>query len=308
MKSTTLRIATRRSPLALWQAEFIKNQLKAYWPTLHIELIPMTTSGDRFLDDSLQKIGGKGLFVKELEEALLHHRADIAVHSMKDVPYLFPEKLILPIICKRETPYDAFISSSYRALQHLPEGATVGTSSLRRGAQLLAFRPDLTIVPLRGNVGTRLQRLDEGKYDAIILAAAGLTRLNLTHRIQQVLDKNILLPACGQGALGIECRQDDEQTQQLIQPLHHPEDALCVQTERAVNAHLGGSCHTPVAIFCEKIDHANLRLEAKVLSENGQTVLSETQTGQITAWKELALQCAEHLKIKGATQLLKHTP
>lgn len=308
MNTTIFRIATRRSPLALWQAEFIKAKLQSLWPKLHIELVPMTTSGDRFLDDSLQKLGGKGLFVKELEEALLENRADIAVHSIKDVPHLFPENLILPVICKRETPYDAFISPSFMSLQALPHGAKIGTSSLRRAAQLLAYRPDLAIYPLRGNVGTRLQRLDEGKYDAIILAAAGLTRLNLNERIRHPLDKNIMLPACGQGALGIECRANDEKTRQLIEPLHHTQDALCVQTERAVNAHLGGSCHTPVAIFCEYTDSQQLHLEAKVLSENGETTLFDVQEGLATSWQELAHQCAENLKRKGATQLLKHTP
>ncbi len=304
MSQTPLRIATRNSPLALWQAHFIQAQLQNHWPNLAIELVPMTTSGDRFLNDNLQKLGGKGLFVKELEEALLTHRADIAVHSMKDVPYAFPEGLHLPVICKRENPYDAFVSPHFACLDDLPPHATVGTSSLRRGAQLLAYRPDLTILPLRGNVGTRLSRLDQGNYDAIILAAAGLQRLNLHDRIRHLISEALMLPACGQGALGIECRTNDTMTQALIAPLHDDLDALCVNTERTVNALLGGGCHTPVALFCQSPMSNELFLQAKIASLDGKTILSDSNRGQTSAWEDLAHQCAENLKKNGAHQLL----
>ncbi len=307
MSSTLLRIATRNSPLALWQANFIQTQLQHHWPNLKIELVPMTTSGDRFLNDTLQKLGGKGLFVKELEEALLDHRADIAVHSMKDVPFVFPETLSLPIICKRDNPYDAFVSQHFRSLADLPQQATIGTSSLRRCAQLRAYRSDFNIIPLRGNVGTRLNRLDEGDYDAIILAAAGLERLNLHHRIQYLLDETLMLPACGQGALGIECRLNDDVTRTLITPLHHAFDARCVHTERTVNMHLGGSCHTPIAIFCQKNNINELVLKAKVASLDGQTMITDTQYGPATSSISLAEQCAENLKNAGALQLLKQS-
>lgn len=304
MLQTTLRIATRNSPLALWQAHFIQAQLQNYWPNLVIELVPMTTSGDRFLNDNLQKLGGKGLFVKELEEALLAHHADIAVHSMKDVPYAFPEGLHLPVICKRENPYDAFVSPHFACVDDLPLHARVGTSSLRRGAQLLAYRPDLNILPLRGNVGTRLTRLDQGNYDGIILAAAGLQRLNLHERIRHLINETLMLPACGQGAIGIECRTNDTITQTLIAPLHHNLDALCVNTERAVNALLGGGCHTPVALFCQSPKSDALFLQAKIASLDGKTILSDAQHGQTSAWQDLAQQCAENLKKNGAHQLL----
>lgn len=305
MPSTLLRIATRNSPLALWQAQFIQMQLQTHWPHLTIELVPMTTSGDRFLNDNLQKLGGKGLFVKELEEALLSGRADIAVHSMKDVPYCFPEGLSLPVICKRENPYDAFVSERFSCLDDLPKHATIGTSSLRRAAQLSAYRSDLNILPLRGNVGTRLARLARAEYDGIILAAAGLERLNLKYRIRHVLSEAIMLPACGQGALGIECRTDDETTQTLIAPLHHELDGLCVNTERSVNTLLGGGCHTPVAIFCQSPKPNELFLQAKIASPNGELTLSDTRQGSLTAWESLAIQCADNLKKNGALQLLQ---
>ncbi len=304
MVPNLLRIATRESPLALWQAEHIRQQLLLHWPKLNIQLLPMTTSGDQFLKDKLQKVGGKGLFTKELEEALLDGRADLAVHSMKDVPSMFPPGLTLAAICLRENPFDAFVSSTYQALSALPQGATVGTSSLRREAQLLAFRPDLHIKPLRGNVGSRLKKLDQKEYDALILATAGLHRLNLHDRVTEIIDEQIMLPACGQGALGIECRDDDLNIKNLLLPLHAWLDALCVNTERAVNAELGGSCHTPVAIYCKPIDNSRLLLQAKVFATDGTQVISHMQTGLNQDAEKLAHLCSTALLKQGAASLL----
>ena len=227
----TLRIATRKSKLALWQAEYVKAELKKHHPELEVELVTFTTQGDKILDTPLAKIGGKGLFVKELEAAMLDGRADIAVHSMKDVPMEFPEGLGLEVICPRENPTDAFVSNTYKRFEDLPQGAHVGTSSLRRQCQLLAARPDLKISSLRGNVQTRLGKLDNGDYDAIILASAGLIRLELKDRIAQYIDDTVSLPAGGQGAVGIECRVDDEDTKALLACLHHKDTASRVLAE-----------------------------------------------------------------------------
>lgn len=253
MNKTHLKIATRESQLALWQANFIKDRLHALHPQLQIELVGMTTKGDQILDKTLNKIGGKGLFVKELEQALLDGRADIAVHSMKDVPSTFPAGLTLPVICERADPHDAFVSNTFASMQELPEGAVLGTSSLRRQAQMQAMRPDIQIKPLRGNVNTRLRKLDDGEYDAICLAAIGLKRLGFDNRIRKTFSIAESLPAVGQGALGIECRANDEEVHGLIAPLNHTMTAQCVQAERRMNAILGGSCHIPVAGFatCE---------------------------------------------------------
>lgn len=306
MPANLLRIATRESPLALWQAHYIQQQLLTQWPNLQIELLPMSTSGDQFLKDKLQAIGGKGLFVKELEESLLDHRADIAVHSMKDVPSTFPNNLGLGAICVRENPFDALVSTHYSSLKTLPKEAIVGTSSQRREAQLRALRPDLKIKPIRGNVGTRLNKLDKGEYDALILATAGLHRLNLHARLKEILNEEIMLPACGQGALGIECRLDDARVKTLLMPLHNPIDALSVQTEREVNTLLGGNCHTPVAIYCRMDATNNLILKAKVASLDGTIIIQNTQTGLPQDASMLAHRCAESLINQGAKTLLHH--
>lgn len=229
MLNKIFRIATRQSPLALWQAQYVQQRLMAAHPGLQVELVPMVTKGDVILDTPLAKVGGKGLFVKELEQAMLENRADLAVHSMKDVPVNFPEGLGLVTICEREDPRDAFVSNHYNAIDELPQGAVVGTSSLRRQCQLSARRPDLIIRSLRGNVGTRLGKLDAGEYDAIILAAAGLKRLGLEDRIRQALPAELSLPAVGQGAVGIECRLDDSALITLLQALNHSETAVCVR-------------------------------------------------------------------------------
>lgn len=299
-----LRIATRKSPLALWQALHVSEALKQHWPSLKTELIPLVTSGDKFLKDNLQAIGGKGLFVKELEEALLAKRADIAVHSMKDVPAVFPDGLSLAAICKRDNPLDAFIAKQPTSLQRLPAGSIIGTSSLRRQSQLLAFRPDCKIKTLRGNINTRLDKLVSGEFDAIILAAAGLERLSLQAYIKEVLDENCMLPACGQGALGIEYRSEDSLIKRLLTPLNDPLTTTCVQSERLVSLRLGGNCQVPLAVFCRPLPNEQLLLQAKVLSPDGQKMIYDSQTGPISQAINLATACSENLLIKGADKLL----
>ena len=304
MTRKTIRIATRNSPLALWQANHIRAELLQRWPELVIELLPMTTSGDQFLKDKLLAIGGKGLFVKELEEALLDKRADLAVHSMKDVPAAAPEGLSLSAICARHNPFDALVSRVYPSLNELPLNAVVGTSSLRRQSQLLAIRPDLKIHPLRGNIHTRLAKLDSGEFDAIVLAVSGLERMGLGHLITEVLAEDIMLPACGQGALGLECRTDDEDLHAIIAPLNHTLSALCVNTERHVNALLGDNCHVPLAVYCTTAPDDKLSLRAKVASSNGQIIIEDNQLGASGAAHQLAQQCAQTLLAKGAADLL----
>lgn len=304
MTRKILRIATRNSPLALWQANHIRAELLQRWPELVIELLPMTTSGDQFLKDKLLAIGGKGLFVKELEEALLDKRADLAVHSMKDVPAAAPEGLSLTAICARHNPFDALVSRVYPSLNDLPLNAVVGTSSLRRQSQLLAIRPDLKIHPLRGNIHTRLAKLDSGEFDAIVLAVSGLERMGLGHLITEVLAEDIMLPACGQGALGLECRTDDEDLHAIIAPLNHTLSALCVNTERHVNALLGGNCHVPLAVYCTAAPDDKLYLRAKVASSNGQIIIEDYQLGASGDAHQLAQQCAQTLLAKGAADLL----
>ncbi|RUR12021.1 hydroxymethylbilane synthase [Legionella sp. km772] len=304
MNARTLRIATRQSPLALWQANHIREQLLHHWPNLLVELVPMLTSGDKFLKDKLQAAGGKGLFVKELEEALLDKRADLAVHSTKDMPAFLPQGLILPVICKRDNPFDAFLSPNYPDLNSLPTKAVIGTASLRRQSQLLAHRPDLQIKTLRGNIQTRMAKLQAGEYDAIILAAAGLERMNLQHVITEVLSEDIMLPTCAQGALSIECREEDVEVQNLIAPLNDANSSLCVQTERLVNAQLGGNCHVPLAVFCTHTASRELHLRARLLSIDGSSVLHFEQTAPQEHAKVLARQCTDSLLDQGAASLL----
>ena len=274
-----LRIATRKSPLALWQAEHIKARLINLYPQLTVELVTFTTQGDKILDTPLAKIGGKGLFVKELEVAMLDGRADIAVHSMKDVPMEFPEGLQLGVICQRENPRDAFVSNQYIDLDDLPEGAVVGTSSLRRQCQIQQQRPDLVIKSLRGNVQTRLAKLDAGEYDAIILAAAGLLRMEMDDRISAYMPPEVSLPAGGQGALGIEWRTDDELVKRLLAPLHHEVTAQCVLAERALNRRLQGGCQVPIACYAEYRGE-QLWLRGLVGSLDGQQILRTEHLGQ----------------------------
>lgn len=304
MSSKIIRIATRQSPLALWQANHVREMLLKLWPNLTIELLPMITSGDQFLKDKLLAAGGKGLFVKELEEALLDKRADLAVHSTKDMPAELPNGLSLAAICKRHNPFDALISKEFKNLETLPQNAIIGTSSLRRQSQLLAFRPDLQIKTLRGNINTRLSKLESGEYQAIILAAAGLERMGLEHLITEVIPDGIMLPTCGQGALCIECRTDNIEIQALINGLNDPLSALCVHTERRVNAKLGGNCHVPLAVYCSLTAENQLFLRAKILNLDGTQIIYDKQQGNIEEAESIADKCTQALLAKGATNLL----
>ncbi len=299
----TLKIATRKSPLAMWQAEHAAAILSRRHPDLKVEILGMTTRGDKILDAPLAKVGGKGLFVKELEQGMLEGTADIAVHSMKDVPVDFPAGLHLAVIMGREDPLDAFVSNRYACLDELPRGACVGTSSLRRQCQLAARRPDLRIEPLRGNVNTRLRKLDDGVYDAIILAAAGLKRLGFAERIRARIAAEDSLPAIGQGAIGIECRSDDDRVHGLIEPLHHPETARRVLAERAMNAKLQGGCQVPIA------GHAvyqgdRLHLRGLVGTPDGARLLRAEGHGPAAQPEALGERVAEDLLAQGADAIL----
>ncbi|MUG32633.1 hydroxymethylbilane synthase [Psychrobacter sanguinis] len=310
----TLNIATRKSPLAMWQAEHIKARLESLYPDLEVNLVTMVTQGDKILDTPLAKIGGKGLFVKELEQALYDGRADIAVHSLKDVPMVLPEGLILGTYCKRETPTDAFVSNTYDSLDALPQGAVVGTASLRRQCQIKAHRPDLIIKSLRGNVQTRLSKLDAGEYDAIILATSGLKRVELSDRIKQEIDIDISLPAVGQGALAIECRSDDDAVLSLLKPLNDGQARIRLMAERALNRRLEGGCQVPIAAFAviekgsENDDtgshNKTLWLRGRVGSEDGTTLLKADKRIALMGNQADREAQAEQLGIDVADQLL----
>lgn len=310
--SNHLSIATRQSPLALWQAEHIKARLETLYPSLNVTLVPMVTKGDKILDTPLAKIGGKGLFVKELEQALFDKRADIAVHSLKDVPMALPEGLMLGAYCERESPTDAFVSNNFASLNDLPYGAKLGTSSLRRQCQIQQYRPDLDIISLRGNVGTRLSKLDAGEYDAIILATSGLVRLRLNHRIRHELDTDISLPAVGQGALAIECRADDADVLELLKPLNHDPSELCVMAERSMNRHLQGGCQVPIAGFAV-IDDDKIVLNGRVGSLDGKTLLKADHASTLMPdhyenrliVEAMGIVVAENLLKQGADKILQ---
>jgi len=304
MARVALRIATRQSPLALWQAEFVKAELLKHHPSLQVELMGFTTRGDKILDSSLAKIGGKGLFVKELELALLNGEADIAVHSMKDVPMEFPEGLDLITICEREDPRDAFVSNHYASVDALPAGAIVGTSSLRRQCQIKLLRPDLHIRDLRGNVQTRLKKLDAGEFDAILLAAAGLKRLGLQERIAEYLTESASLPAGGQGAVGIEARSNDPAIHQLLKPLNHTDTAACVRAERAMNQRLRGGCQVPIASYAI-LEGSSIWLRGLVASVDGQQVLRAEMRGDGEQPEAVGVAVAERLLQQGAGQILE---
>ncbi|WP_166836131.1 hydroxymethylbilane synthase [Rheinheimera pleomorphica] len=301
---TTVRIATRKSALALWQADYVKAELLRHHPQLKVELVPMSTQGDKILDTPLAKIGGKGLFVKELEQAMLDGRADIAVHSMKDVPVEFPAGLMLHTICPRENPQDAFVSNQFKTLDELPQGAVVGTSSLRRQCQLKALRPDLTVRDLRGNVNTRLAKLDNGEFAAIILAAAGLIRLGFESRIASLLPVELSLPANGQGAVGIECRSDDLAVQQLLAPLEHAATRACVLAERAMNRKLQGGCQVPIGAFAV-IEADSLWLRGLVGAVDGSEIIRHQLRGPVAEAEQLGTALAEHLLAQGAGRILQ---
>jgi hydroxymethylbilane synthase len=300
----TVRIATRQSPLALWQAEYVKSRLLQLHPEITVELVKMVTKGDKILDTPLAKVGGKGLFVKELETGMLNGEADIAVHSMKDVPVEFPEGLMLAVICEREDPRDAFVSNAFQFMQDLPQGAIVGTSSLRRQCQLHAWRPDLQIRDLRGNVNTRLSKLDNGDYDALILASAGLIRLGFQERIKHPIDTGVCLPAIGQGAVGIECRVNDERILSLIEPLNHSETSICVKAERAMNHRLEGGCQVPIAGYAQ-LDNWNLSMRGLVGRPDGTVVIRGEVVGHADQAEQLGIQLGEDLLSRGAKDILQ---
>ncbi|MDO6445254.1 hydroxymethylbilane synthase [Colwellia sp. 1_MG-2023] len=304
MTQTTVRIATRKSALALWQAEYVKAKLEHFHPDILVELVPMTTKGDVILDTPLAKVGGKGLFVKELEIAMLENRADIAVHSMKDVPVEFPEGLGLEVICPREDPRDAFISNTINSFAELPQGAIVGTSSLRRQCQIKALRPDLDIRDLRGNVNTRLAKLDNGEYDAIILAAAGMIRLKMPERIQEFIEPEVMLPANGQGAVGIECRTHDDTIKALLAPLGCETTRIRVLAERAMNRALEGGCQVPIGSYAV-IENKQVYLRGLVGAVDGSKIITDNVTGATDNAEQLGLTLAEKLLAQGADVILK---
>ena len=330
-KNNKVVIGTRKSKLALWQAEWVKSEIEKMTPGLKVELNKITTTGDKILDVPLAKVGGKGLFVKEIEEALLRGEADIAVHSMKDVPVDFPKGLHLAVICKREDPRDALIAAVHdsrftvHGFKDLPKGAAIGTSSLRRMCQLLNIRPDLKIMQLRGNLDTRLRKLDEGQFDAVILAAAGVKRLGLAERITEVLEPGISLPAIGQGAIGIECRIDDKFTNKLIEPLNHPETAVCVRAERAFLKKLEGGCQVPIAAYARLVrqgsgvrgqesesqhhsslvtHHSLLIMDGLVGNLSGDTLIKGSIKGSPDDAEKLGIKLAEELFSRGAGEIL----
>ena len=303
MTKRIIKIATRKSPLAMWQAEFVRDRLLELHPELEIELVKMTTQGDKILDTPLAKVGGKGLFVKELEQGMLAGDADIAVHSMKDVPMAFPEGLHLPVICQREDPRDAFVSNTYASLADLPAGSKVGTSSLRRECQLRTNRPDLEVLPLRGNVNTRLAKLDDGQFDAIILSSAGLKRLGFEDRIREAIAPEQSLPAVGQGAVGIETRIDDEEINALLAPLRCPRTWIVVSAERAMNSRLAGGCQVPIAGFA-LIDGNDVWLRGLVGMPDGSQMLTADARARVEDAEALGEAIAENLLAQGADKIL----
>lgn len=304
MKKTLLRIATRKSALALWQANYVKNRLLKSYPKLSVELLEITTAGDKNLNDPLYKFGGKGLFVKELEQALLEGHADIAVHSLKDMPMDIPQGLIIAAICEREDPRDVLIANQVADLASLPMGSVVGTTSLRRMCQLLSLRPDLQIQSLRGNVDTRLRYLDEGKFSAIILAAAGLHRLSLGHRIAEYFSVEQFLPAAGQGALAIESRVSDQNTLELVKLLNHPATNTCVRAERTLNQRLDGGCQVPIGAYAT-LNAGRLTLQSLVGSPDGKVILRATATSEPEDAENLGVKVAENLLQQGADEILQ---
>ncbi len=305
--TNVLKIATRKSPLALWQAHFVKQQLEMNHPDLTIELVGLVTAGDKNTNVALTHLGGKSLFVKELQRALLDKQADIAVHSIKDMSVQPCPGLTLAAVCQREDPRDVLASNHHYDLQSLPHNATVGTASPRRQSLLLALRSDLKIKLLRGNVGTRLAKLADGEYDAIVLALAGLLRLNMADKISAYLDPNYFIPAIGQAALGIECREDDANTLAFIEPLNHKPSAICISAERAVNQRLGGDCHTPLGAYAT-LNGDQLTVSAMVGSMDGQLIIRSTRTGEALRATQLGADIAEDLLTKGAQALLDAGP
>ncbi len=307
MRKNKLVVGTRSSQLALWQADFVIGELQKQYPQLTIEKRLMTTKGDKILNAPLAKIGGKGLFTKELETAMLAGEIDIAVHSLKDMPVVVPEGLVITAITERADPGDAFVSPKYSSFQELPQGAKVGTSSLRRKAQLLHVRPDLQIADLRGNVNTRLRKMEEEDFDGIILACAGLKRLGFQDRIRQVLPKSLCLPAVGQGALAIESREDDEETRQLLAFLNHSGTRSCTEAERGFLATVEGGCQVPVGVYAVPTENGNIHVEAIIASLDGKKLLKDSVDGSaqdMAAARQLGVELAEKLLDMGGREIL----
>ncbi len=304
----TIRICTRQSELALWQANHVRTALQNLYPEMDIELHKVISEGDRTLDIPLHQVGGKGLFLKELEIALLEGKADLAVHSMKDVTVNLPRGLTIPVICTRDDPRDAFVSNRFNSLQDMPEGNNIGTCSLRRTSQLKAAYPHLEFSNLRGNVNTRLAKLDAGQYDAIILAVAGLKRLGHENRIREVISPDLSLPAVGQGAIGVECRVEDQNIRELIAPVNDPDTKILISAERKVNALLNGGCHAPVAVFAEHFtdqQEEKLRLRAVVGELDGSNLLKCERIGTMQFFDTLAEEVADDLIYRGADKILQ---
>ncbi|NKB36359.1 MAG: hydroxymethylbilane synthase [Gammaproteobacteria bacterium] len=305
MTSTALRIVTRESPLALWQASFVKDSLIALHSGIEIEILGITTQADKLLDSSLESLGGKGAFVKELEQALLDEKADIAVHSMKDVTINLPDGLSVPVVMKREDPRDVMVANSYQTFDELPVGARVGTSSLRRRCQLMAIRPDLQILDIRGNVGTRLRKLDDGEYDALILAAAGVIRLGMQERVSEYFDTSVLLPAVSQAALGIEMCTDNQDVLELISPLTHAPTQKCVDAERALNRELGGDCHVPIAGFAQ-MQAEKMEMHALVGRVDGSEIIKVDGESTAIDPMDLGKELGQKLLELGAASILQN--
>lgn len=297
---TLLKLATRQSQLALWQANFVKAQLQSLNPSVQVELVPLVTEGDKITDRPLAEFGGKGLFIKRLEQALLKKEADFAVHSMKDVPPKLEADFCIPAILQRVSPFDVFVSNKYHSLKELPPGALVGTSSVRRIAQLKHFRPDLQTQPIRGNVDTRLKKLNDEVCDALILAEAGLQRLGLANHIREVLPANLFLPSVGQGALGVECLTTNESVIEILKMLNHTDTMHCVQAERSLTAQLGAHCNSPVGSYAY-IEQGLITLQAEVLNQEGSTKIIAGAQGKLT--NELGVQVAKLLLDQGAASL-----
>ncbi len=300
-----IRIGTRKSKLALAQSNWVANELKRIYPELRVEFVKITTKGDKILDVPLAKVGGKGLFVKEIEEALLRKDIDIAIHSLKDVPTQLPEGLEVSIFPKREDFRDALISKDGKGLKELNKGAKIGTSSLRRQAQLRAYRRDLKIESLRGNLDTRLKKLDDGLYDAIVVAAAGLNRLGLSYRATELISPDIILPAIGQGALGIELRSDDEEIKKILSSIHDEKTSICVRAERAFLLRLEGGCQVPIGALCRFVHENEISLEGLVADEMGNRIIKESLIGSVSEPEVLGERLAETVLQKGADKILQ---
>lgn len=303
MKKKILRIATRKSPLALKQTKYVEKKILSLYPDLNIKIIPIVTHGDNLLNKSSSKFGGKGLFIKELECALLENKADIAIHSMKDLPVHITKELCLISICKRGNPLDSLVSNHYRSINHLPKGAIVGTSSLRRQCQLITYRPDLVISPLRGNVETRIAKLDEGKYDAIILAAEGLNRLSLKHRISQIIPAELSLPSCGQGAIAIQSRLHDKKILLFLSRLNHFNTLMEINAERAFCKKLEGSCQIPIGSYAI-LKKNKIWLRGLIGSPDGTIILKGERFGYYNTGEEMGYSLAQELLKNGARKIL----